>query len=80
MAETKVEIDCIEHLSVSAKLVDVKVEGGEKGETEKRLFTQVTFVYEGPPGSFDTVLMALLQGLPVGVAIGSPQANLALPK
>ena len=59
MAETKVEVHGIDKLEVKTGIKDVPVEGGEKGETEKRLITAVKFEYEGTGGQLDKILMAL---------------------
>lgn len=76
--ETKVECKGIDKLKVTAKLVDEPVEGGEKGETETKLYTEVTFRYEGAPGRFDDVLWALASGHVIDVAIESPQLSMSV--
>ena len=75
MAETKVRATEIQKLSVKGKIVDVPVEGGDKGETERVLVTQVTFEYEGAPGQFDGVLRAMVNGHIVDAVFASPQSQ-----
>lgn len=76
MAETKVEIHGIEKLEVKTGIKDVPVEGGEKGETEKRLVTAVKFEYEGAGGQFDKIMLALAAEHEVQVIVYSPQGIL----
>ena len=76
--ENKVEIQAIEKLEVKAKIIALPVEGGEKGETENHIYTEVKFLIEGTPGQFDGVLMALAAGHSVSVSLGSPQSVLSL--
>jgi hypothetical protein len=74
MADTKVRVE-IQKLQVKGKIVDVPVEGGDKGETERVLVTQVTFEYDGAPGAFDSILRAMVNGHIVDAVFASPQSQ-----
>jgi hypothetical protein len=75
MPETKVTLPGIDKLEVKGRIVEVKL---DDEESEKRLYTDVKFTYEGAPGKLDQILAALTCEHRVDVTLSSPQGSLGI--
>jgi hypothetical protein len=75
--ENKIVVERIDKLTVKTTIKEIPVEGGEPGEKERKMVTQVSFEYEGTPGVMDGMLTAQLAEHRLDVTIGSPQLAFA---
>jgi hypothetical protein len=75
--ENKVTVKRINNLKVRGKIIE-EPDPDHPSEKIKKLFTEVTFNYEGTPGRFDDVLTAITTDTPVDVTFQSLQCVLDL--